>query len=165
MQTPKRKPGQYAHLKADPHLTQAKYNSLKNLLAKLRIDQKIVAQEVARLAEFGDFSENHAYQMEKGRLRGINQRIIETEELLGRASIITPDATVQVVQLGSRVTIETQGKKNTYQILGSAEADPFKGIISQNSPLGAALMGHRVGDRVELDQKDQTVIFSILEIK
>ncbi len=164
MQTPKRKQGKYSHLKADPNLTQAKYQALKKLLLKLRSDQKKASKEVARLAEFGDFSENHAYQMEKGRLRGINQRIIETEDLVGRATIIKPDKKRNVVQLGSVVTVVVDGGAHRYHILGSSETSPEKGVISHHSPLGSALLGHVVGDILSVESIDSVKTYTILKI-
>ena len=149
MRVPIRKPGKYTHLKPDPHLTEEKFNELKNKLARLKKSQPVAAAEVARLAEMGDFSENAAYQMAKGHLRGINQRILELEDHLHRALIIKPMKNTQTVQLGHRVTIETAGKQKTYLVLGSSETNPGEGIISRNSPIGSALMGHQVGGKVK----------------
>lgn len=164
MQTPKRKPGTYSHLKTDPHITEEKQRSLKMLLKKLKEEQKVSSKEVARLAEFGDFSENHAYQMEKGRLRGINQRIKDTEDLLGRAIIITAKKRSKVVELGSAVTIEMQGKRHAYRILGPSETDPSSGVISYTSPLGAALMGHGAGEEVVVDRQGESASCTIISI-
>jgi len=150
MQIPKRKPGKYAHVKKDPHITKVKFDEIKKKLEKLKDSHPVAVEEVRRLAELGDFSENAAYQMAKGRLRGINQRILELEDQINYAVIIEPNKNSGVVQLGSTIIIDVNGREQSYQILGSSEASPVKGIISQNSPIGSALMGHRVGDEVEL---------------
>lgn len=148
MQIPKRKPGKYANQERDPHLTQEKVDEMKAELERLKfVSRPRAASEVKRLAEMGDFSENAAYQMAKGRLRGINQRILELDDHLKRAVIIRPDSS-GVVQLGSTVTVEISGKQKMFLILGSTETDPAAGVISHKSPIGAALMGHRVGDTV-----------------
>src|SRR3990167_8023281 len=147
MRLPIRKPGKYARLKPDQYLTQAKYDELKAGLEKLKIRRPRAAEEVKRLAEMGDFSENAAYQIAKGRLRGLNQKILEIEDHLRRAIIIKQDKNTAAVQLGTEVTIQALGKQKTYLILGSAETNPAKGIISHDSPVGAALMGRRVGDK------------------
>jgi transcription elongation factor GreA len=119
--------------------------------------------EVKRLAMMGDFSENYAYQIAKGRLRGINNRILAIEAELNRAEIIKPKNT-NFVQIGHTVTLETCGKQRIYQILGSAETDPASGKISHNSPLGNALIGHYVGEKVLVHQGDHSKEYTILKI-
>lgn len=165
MRVPIRKPGKYTHLKPDPHLTWEKFSELKNKLARLKESQPAAAAEVARLAEMGDFSENAAYQMAKGHLRSINQRILELEDHLHRAVIIKPMENNQTVQLGHRVTIETAGKQKTYLVLGSSETNPSDGIISSNSPIGSALMGHKVGDKVKIQPADKGIECRIIKIE
>jgi transcription elongation factor GreA len=121
-------------------------------------------EEVKFHALNGDFSENAAYQIAKGRLRGLNQRIIETEDHLKNAVIIAPSQNGRVV-LGSRVTVEVNGKIKTFLILGSAETNPGQGVISRNSPIGSLLMGRRAGDRVKLKLKDRETEYEILKIE
>jgi transcription elongation factor GreA len=151
MQLPKRKPGKYTYLKTDPNLTPAKYAELEEKVRRLKaVSRPKAAAEVKRLAEMGDLSDNAAYSIAKGRLRGLNQRILELEDHLKRAVIIKPPDDMSVVRLGHQVTIETGGKERTYQILGSSETDPEHGAISNSSPLGSALMGKRVGDIVRI---------------
>lgn len=150
MQIPIRRPGKYANIRSDPNLTAEKLNELKQELQRLKtISQPHAITEVKRLAAMGDFSENAAYSIAKGRLRGINDRITELTEYLKHVVIIQPSSS-GVVQLGSTVTVEINGKENSYTILGSSETDPTAGVISHRSPLGAALMGRRVGDTVEI---------------
>jgi len=163
MQTPKRKLGQYAHLKPDANITEEKYNELQAKLARLKKIHPDAATEVKRLAEMGDFSENAGYQMAKGRLRGINQRILDIEDHLKRANIIKHRNT-NTVQLGHEIIVEVNGKRKEYLILGSSETNPEKNIISHNSPIGSALIGHRVGDKIKLKLKDKEVIYTIIAI-
>ena len=151
MQVPYRKPGKYSQMKSDPLLTEGKILELKNKLDKLKnINQPRAIEEVKRLAELGDFSENVEYQLAKGRLRGINDGILKIENQLKHAVIISPQTQTDTVQIGHKVTVETGGKKKVYQILGSAETNPQKGIISHNSPIGAALIGKKVGEVVKI---------------
>jgi transcription elongation factor GreA len=111
-------------------------------------------------------------------LRGINQRILEIEDILKRAEIIRPDENKEIVGLGHLVTIEINSKiadqivgnqvaspRKTYQILGSAETNPARGIISHNSPLGAALLGRRVGDIIEVGVAGKITAYKIVKIK
>lgn len=166
MQVPIRKPGKYTHLKPDPNLTVARFNEMQSKLERLKkISRPQAAAEVKRLAEMGDFSENAAYSMAKGRLRGINQRILDIEEHLKRAIIIQPLGPTGAVQLGSNVTIGINGKQKHYQILGSSETDPTTGIISHNSPIGAALMGKKIGDIVKVKSINNVTEYKIINIR
>lgn len=164
MRVPIRKPGKYTNDKPDLHLTPAKFSELKTKLASLKASHPAAANEVKRLAELGDFSENAAYQMAKGRLRGINQRILELEDRLNHAVMIEPKQNTSVVALGHRVTVEIASKQASYVILGSTETDPLNGVISHNSPLGSALMGHSVGDTVTIQSGGKGVECRIINI-
>jgi transcription elongation factor GreA len=115
----------------------------------------------------GDFSENTGYQIAKGRLRGLNQRILEMEDLLGKAEIIRPIKNSNTVQLGSKVTIENQenGKIKTYQILGSTETNPGNGTISHSSPLGSALLSRQKNETIKINLANKEVYYKILEIE
>ncbi len=113
----------------------------------------------------GDFSENTAYQMAKGKLRGINQKIIQTEKQLGIAKIIKIDKSKQVVQIGSIVTVEINNKTTEFQILGSLETNPGTGTISHQSPLGKALLNKKLGDTVEIKTEDKKIEYKIINIK
>ncbi len=163
MQLPYRKPGKYTYLKPDEYLTEEKYNELKNKLDRLKYNRPRLAEEVKKYASDGDFSENAAYQIAKGRLRGMNRGILEIEDHLKRAVIIRHIKGANQVALGSTVTVKSAGKQKTFLILGSSEANPAKGIISRNSPLGSALMGRRVGDKIKLP--DKAVEYEILKIE
>lgn len=165
MQTPKRKPGKYTFLKPDPNLTLEKYNELKDKLAKLKKSRPFAAAEVKRLAEMGDFSENAAYQIAKGRLRGINQKILDIEDHIERAIIIKPNKSASIVKLGNKITVETGGEQKTYLILGSSETDPPGGVISHNSPIGSALINRRVGDKIKIKLKNKEVDYKIIGIE
>jgi len=158
MQIPFRKPGKYSQIKSDPLMTQAKIDELKRKLEKLLADRPRAAKEVARLAELGDFSENVEYQLAKGRLRGINDRIFRLEREINDAEIIKPSKNTGTVQIGSVVTVECAGKEKTYQILGSSETKPEKGIISYTSPIGSALMRKRVGESVVVNEKKYNIL-------
>ena len=118
-----------------------------------------------RLAELGDFSENAAYQMAKGKLRGINQRILELDNRIKHAIVIKPTGATEKIQLGNRVTVEINGLQQTYLLLGSTETNPLEGIISHNSPIGNALLGHRVGDAIQISLRDRMVSYKIIKIE
>ncbi len=166
MRVPIRKHGKYTHLKPDPSLTQEKIDELKFKVERLKkIVRQRAIEETKRLAEMGDFSENAAYQIAKGKLRGINQRIIEIEDHLKNAEIIITPYDIDRVKLGHKVTIESDGKQKTYLILGSSEADPAKGIISHNSPLGSALLGKKTGDLISIKINNRSVRYRVVKIE
>ncbi len=164
MRTLNRKSENKSQLPSDPMITRAMFAELKEKLEYLKTKARPqTAQEVARLAEMGDFSENYAYQAAKGRLRGINNNILKLEHQLNRAEIIAPSAS-EFVQVGNTVVIECEGKAKTYQILGSSETDPTRGIISQNSPIGAALLGKKIGETVKIQLANKEVEYTITSI-
>ena len=168
MQVPIRKSeSKRVFAKPDHHLTEAKFLELQNKLIRLKERRPRLAEEVKRLAEMGDFSENAGYQLAKSRLRGINQRILDIEDLLSRAEIIKPIINNGKIQLGNFVTIknlETE-KNKTYQLLGSAETNPLSGVISHNSPLGSALLNKQAGEIISLEINDKKISYKIIEIK
>ena len=165
MQLPIRKPGKYTHLKPDQHLTEAKFSELKNKLDRLKFNHPRLAEEVKKYASDGDFSENAAYQIAKGKLRGMNQKILEIEDHLKRAIIIKPNKNSGIVQLGSSVTVEVAGREKTYLILGSSETNPERGIISSRSPLGSALIGKKLGNQIKIKLADRETEYKIIKIE
>jgi len=165
MRVPTRKPGQHTFDKKDPHVTEKKFSELKNKLQILKTKRPSLIDEVKRLALDGDFSENHAYSLAKGKLRGINQGILDIKNQLKKAIIIKNDNPYFSVELGSTVLIENKNEKKEYTILGSTETNPSVGIISHNSPIGQALMNKKINDEVSIKLKNKTVHYKIIQIK
>ncbi|MCX6797975.1 MAG: GreA/GreB family elongation factor [Candidatus Falkowbacteria bacterium] len=166
MQVPTRKYDKIPRSKPDPAMTEEKYQELSKKLEILKtLKRPREAEEVKRLALMGDFSENAGYQLAKSRLRGINQRIIDIENLLNRAEIIKASNDKDSVQLGHKVTVETANKIKTYKILGSVETNPDVGIISHNSPLGVALLGCRVGEIIKVQVANKEKTYKIIGIE
>jgi len=163
MRTPIRKPGKYTHDKKDPHMTEAKYCSLKNKVQVLKSTRPSLIAEVKRLAADGDFSENHAYSMAKGKLRGLNQGILDTEDQLKKA-IIIKKINSNKVEIGSNIEVEISGKIKKFLILGSSETNPSAGVISHLSPIGKALMNKKVHDEVSIKLKNKTIKYKIIHI-
>lgn len=164
MQIPYRKPGEFTNIAPDPHLTQAKFDELTQKLKKLQAVLPNAISELQRLAEMGDFSENAAYQMAKGRVRSLNDKIFGIEEHLKQAIIITSGQKSDMVQLGSTVKVLVDGKEKVYQLLGSSEVNLAKGIISNHSPVGSALMGKKVGEKFKIKLGDREVDAQITSI-
>lgn len=122
-------------------------------LARLKGPARDLAlDDLRRTREMGDLSENAAYTEAKGRVLRINTRILEVEDTLKHAVVITPGADSRGrVKVGSTVTVEMRGKTKTYEITGAAETDPARGRISHLSPLGAALIGRNAGENTTLE--------------
>ena len=166
MRVPIRKGDSRLFIKMDPAMTQEKYYELeKKLHFMKKVKRPREAEEVKRLALMGDFSENTGYQLAKGRLRGLNQRILELEELLLRAEIIEIKKSGNIIEIGNTVTVGKNKKIEIYQILGSSETNPGKGVISHTSPLGSALLSKQVGEIIEIGSKNKKIIYKILKIE
>jgi transcription elongation factor GreA len=164
MRLPYRKPTKFSVMQLDPVMSQAKFAELTKKLEKLRADRPKAAAEVSRLAELGDFSENVEYQLAKGRLRAINEKMMILETHLNQADIIKKNTSGRV-GIGSIVTVKVDGKEKTYEILGSSETNPAKGIISHTSPIGAALLTHRINDEIEILIAGKKKRFTITHIQ
>lgn len=165
MQIPYRKLGKYSQIKNDPLLTEAKLAEIKNKLARLKKTHPQLASEVRRLAELGDFSENVEYQLAKGKLRGLNNAILTLDRQIIDAEIIKPEKQKNRVQIGHTITVVCGGIEKKYELLGSAETNPQKGIISHNSPIGAALIGRKVNDKIKIKLANKEVECEILKIE
>ncbi|MFA4943018.1 MAG: GreA/GreB family elongation factor [Patescibacteria group bacterium] len=166
MQVPTRRADKLPRTKSDPHITAEKFRELQKKLERMiKINRPRESEEVKRLALMGDFSENAGYQLAKSRLRSLNYRILEIEDLLKRAEIIAPQENKNIVQLGNSVTVEVNGKTKDYRILGSNETNPTTGIISHNSPLGSALIGKKIGEVIDIQLADKIVKYKIIGIK
>lgn len=149
----------------DPKMTLEKYDELQGRLDFwLKVKRPKEALEVRRLAEMGDFSENTGYQMAKGRLRGLNQRILDLQQLLAKVEIIETNIVSNEVQLGNEVVLEIEGKLKTYKILGSSESDPNLGVISHSSPLGSALLGKNLDEEFFLTINGKERKYKIIKI-
>lgn len=150
-----------AQRKDDNYVTKDALERMKKELERLiKVERSPAAEEVARTAQMGDLSENAAYQYAKQHLRKINDRITLLEERIKHAVVIQKDPSGKI-GIGSTVKVLVDNKEMTLEILGSQESNPFKGKISYLSPLGNALLGQRVGDKVQVGEKTYEV-FSVL---
>lgn len=165
MRLPNRKPGKYTFPTFDPHMTQEKFDALTQKLAHIKaVSLPKAIKETSMYRENGDFSENAEYQIAKGRLRGLLKAVDEIQHQITHAQIITGGAKTDTVQIGHTVTIQSGDLTQTFTILGSTEADPMKGIISYQSPLGSALMNHAAGDVVTMEIGDTQKTYTIISI-
>jgi transcription elongation factor GreA len=138
----------------DVLLTQEGYEKLQEELQSLSTDKRREVADRIRIArEFGDISENSEFDDAKNEQMLLEKQIAKLEERLRSARIIDPsDADVGAVGVGLEVTVKDVERKrdSTYRIVGSAEADPTEGRLSNESPVGRALMGRKKGETVEV---------------
>lgn len=123
---------------------------IKELDYLVTVKRSEVAEAIHSAKEEGDISENSAYDAAKEQQAFVEGRIMQLEQMLKNAEIISTPVMTSIVILGSHVKVVEKGTKDEeeYQIVGSAEADPSKGRISNESPLGKALMGKKKGEMV-----------------
>ncbi len=107
-----------------------------------------VEERIRRAKEFADTVDNAEYDEAKNEQAFLEGRIQELERMLANAKIIEEPRAGDFVRLGSRVTVSTSDGEETYHLVGSQEADPRKGLISNESPIGRSIIGKRVGDEV-----------------
>jgi transcription elongation factor GreA len=131
------------------------------------VREKEVAEQIKEARSFGDLSENSEYDEAKSEQGKLYSRIAEIKNLIENAEIIQMTDETDIVSLGSRVTVRDLElkSKDVYQLVGSQEADPASGKISDESPLGKGLLGHKTGDTVSVDAPAGTLKFKIMSIE
>ena len=143
-------------------LTQEGYQKLEDELEILKtVRRREVADRIKVAISFGDISENAEYDEAKNEQAQVEERIIKLESMIRRAVIIDEskiDSNVVVNDMDFEEEVE-------YTIVGSAEADPYEGKISNESPVGKALLGRTIGDIVDVQVPDGVAKFEILEIR
>jgi len=122
-------------------------------------------QRLSDARELGDLSENSEYAAAKQDLAFIDGRILELEEIIHGAKLISGNHTKSQVDLGCKVILHVDGKKEEFMLVGEWEADPMAKKISHESPLGKALMGKKVGDKVIVAAPAGKVLYKILGIE
>jgi transcription elongation factor GreA len=150
-------------------LTAEGYERLKREIEYLQTEKRREVAERIRVArEFGDIAENAEYDDAKNEQAMLEHKIAQLEERLLSARVITKkEISKDTVSVGSKVRIRDVAAKQTfeYHIVGSAEANPAENKLSNESPVGKAIMGHKKGDVVEVAAPRGTTKFKILEIK
>ena len=124
------------------------------------VKRKEVADKIKQALSFGDISENSEYDQAKTEQAQLEERIAKLENMLRNAKIIDEDEiTTDKVSIGSKVLVKDleYDEEMEYVIVGSAEADPYEGRISNESPLGRALLGHGIGEIVEVNVPDGVI--------
>ena len=150
-------------------LTQEGYNKIEEEVEYLKtVKRKEVAERIKVAISFGDLSENAEYDEAKNEQAKLEEQILKLDEKLRKAVIIDESQIdLNIVTVGSIVKVFDFDfdEEIEYSIVGSAEADPFEGKISNESPVGKALLGARVGETVEVQVPDGVSKFKVLEIR
>ena len=131
-------------------LTQAGRDKLVDELAYREGDlQKEIIERIKTARGFGDLSENSEYDDAKNEQGMVEARIAEITHILSEATVVNTPKRSNKVNIGSTVTVEMAGRERVFTIVGGAESDVANGKISNESPVGSALIGHKKGEHVE----------------
>lgn len=149
-------------------LTDEGLKKLEEELEQLKtVTRKEVADKIKVALSFGDLSENSEYDEAKNEQALVESRIVQIEAMLKNVKILDEDElTNDIVSVGSKIKLFDKefGEEVDYQIVGSTEADPMSGRISDESPVGQSLLGHKVGDVVEVETPGGVCLYEVLEI-
>ena len=132
------------------HLTKEGVEELENELVSLLAKKPKIAEAIKAAREMGDLKENSEYQTARVEQEQNENRISEVENILKNVELIKKPKGDNKVQLGSSVKLKNGNVEKEFKIVGTVEADPMNGKISDESPIGAALIGKKVGDLVEI---------------
>lgn len=144
-------------------LTQAGVDELTKEHELLIAERAPVAEKIKIAREFGDLSENAEYQSARQEQERLESRISEVEHILNNVEVIEKPKGDSKVQLGSTVTLQN-GVTKKFQVVGTVEADPLNGKISDESPIGQALLGKKLDDEVEIKTPSESTTYKITDI-
>ena len=148
-------------------VTQEGYQNLLNELNERKTTKRDEIKEAIKVARgFGDLSENSEYDEAKDAQAQNERRILELEEMLKHVTIVDETSASDKVTAGKSVKVlnTSNGKEIVYTVVGPTEADPFARKISDQSPIGIALIGKKVGDKATAETPKGSVVFEILEL-
>ena len=145
-------------------LTQAGVDELQAELDALVAKRPGIADAIKSARELGDLAENAEYQSALAEKDRNESRGSEIENILANVEIIKKPRGDSKVQLGSVVKLKGNGKSKEFQVVGTVEADPLNGKISDESPIGQALLGKKEGETVEIKTPNETTTYKIVHI-
>lgn len=151
-------------------VTKEGLKQLEDELAYLKTTRRReVAKRLEEAISYGDLSENSEYEEAKNEQAFVEGRVLEVEDMIKNAKVIATGKHGKVVELGSTVVIRRlkprEGEDEEYTIVGSTEADPLNHRISNESPIGAALLEHKQGDEVEVRVPAGKVVYKLVKLK
>ena len=143
--------------KKEVHLTLDGKKELEKELEDLIASRPAIAEKIATARAFGDLSENEEYSSARNEQKMVENRILEIQDILKNAKIIRTGKRGSVV-LGVNVKLDLGGRKMKYTVVGATEANPAAGKISDESPIGKVIMGHKVGETLEFNGKKVKIL-------
>jgi len=154
-------------MKKQYHLTQSGVDEFKAELDSLLTLRPIIADRIKTAREFGDLAENMEYTSSRQDQEKNEARISEIEYILANVQVIAAPKTDGKIVLGSTVTLRSKDGNVTkkFQVVGTVEADPLEGKISDESPIGQALLGKKKGEEVEIKTPAETIAYFIEDIE
>lgn len=152
-------------MKKQFYLTKEGIKELETELKELIEQRGPIAERIKTAREFGDLSENAEYSSARQEQERVESRIAEIENILQNVEVIKKPNGDSKVQLGSTVKLKDEaGKTKEFQVVGTVEADPMNGKISDESPIGQALLGKKEGEAVEIKTPAETATYKIADI-
>lgn len=146
-------------------LTKDGVAELESELESLMAERSAIADRIKTAREFGDLAENAEYQSARQEQDKNENRIAEIQHILQNSQLIKAPRGDNKIQLGSKVSLKSgDGKKKEFQVVGTVEADPLEGKISDESPIGKALLGKKVGEEVEIVTPAETAKYKVTDI-
>ncbi len=146
-------------------LTKEKIAELTAEVEAAKAERSAIAERIKTAREFGDLAENAEYQIARQEQEKNEARIVEIEHILANAEIIKAPRGDSKVQLGSMVKLAGRdGKVKEFRVVGTVEADPLQGKISDESPIGQALLGKKEGEEVEIKTPAEITTYKIADI-
>ncbi len=147
-------------------LTQEGFDTLKKEYEDLtKVKKPYAVERLHKARSMGDLSENSEYTAAKEELAFVDGRILEIEEILKNVEIVENHLSSNKIELGTSVTVEVNGKKELFQIVGEFEADPMSKKLSHTSPIGQALLGKKRGEWIEVEVPAGKIKYKIVEIR
>ncbi len=147
-------------------ITKEGLNKLKAEYDELLAKRQLAVDRVAKAREMGDLSENAEYQSAREELSFMDGRLAELEEMLKDAKIVASgNGHRSQVGVGCKVTVHVNGKKDIFFVVGEWEANPMEKKISHVSPLGQALIGKKVGEKVDVEAPVGKIVYTIVSIE
>jgi transcription elongation factor GreA len=146
-------------------ITKSGLAELQRELQRRTEDRTVIAERIKSARELGDLAENAEYQSARQEHERNEARINELEGIIQNAEVVSETPAGGSVAVGASVKLKaSNGKSKDFQVVGTVEADPLNGKISDESPIGQALLGKKVGDEVEIKTPAETTSYKITEI-
>lgn len=151
-------------MKKQFHLTKDGIAELETERAALVAQRGPIAERIKNAREFGDLTENAEYTSALQEQERVESRIADIEHILLNVEVIAKPKVDGKVRLGSMVKLRNNGTSKQFQVVGTVEADPMQGKISDESPIGQALLGKKIGEEVEIKAAGEISLYKITDI-